>query len=100
MLKISVINNHSERRLILEGKLIAPWVTELRTAFDTATANLQNCQVAIELKNLTAISEEGEKILLELMNARVTLRGSGVFAKEVLRQLARRMRSNREQINK
>jgi hypothetical protein len=46
------------------------------------------------LKNLTSISEEGETVLLELMNERVTVRASGVFAKEVLKQLARRMRSN------
>jgi hypothetical protein len=94
MLKISVIENPSERRLILEGKLIAPWVIELRTAFEKARANLQNREVVIELKNLAAISEEGENVLLELLNERVTFRGSGVFAKEVLRQLTRRMRNN------
>jgi hypothetical protein len=94
MLKISVIESPSERRLILEGKLIAPWVIELRTAFEKARANLQNREVVIELKNLAAISEEGENVLLELLNERVTFRGSGVFAKEVLRQLARRMRNN------
>jgi hypothetical protein len=32
VLKISVIESRSERRLILEGKLLAPQVTELRTA--------------------------------------------------------------------
>jgi len=32
MLKISVIDRRTERRLVLEGKLIAPWVAELRTA--------------------------------------------------------------------
>jgi hypothetical protein len=32
VLKISVIESRSERRLISEGKLLAPQVTELRTA--------------------------------------------------------------------
>jgi hypothetical protein len=45
---------------------------------------------ARDLKNLTSISEEGETVLLELMNERVTVRASGVFAKEVLKQLARK----------
>jgi hypothetical protein len=49
---------------------------------------------ARDLKNLTSISEEGETVLLELMNDSVTVRASGVFAKEVLKQLARGMRSN------
>jgi hypothetical protein len=29
MLKTSVVENHSERRLIFEGRLLPPWVTEL-----------------------------------------------------------------------
>jgi hypothetical protein len=31
-LNISVVERRSERRLILQGKLLAPWVAELRTA--------------------------------------------------------------------
>jgi len=33
MLKISVIDRRTERWLVLEGKLVAPWVAELRTAW-------------------------------------------------------------------
>jgi hypothetical protein len=33
VLKISVVESRCERRLILEGKLFAPWLTELRTAY-------------------------------------------------------------------
>ena len=42
-----------------------------------------------DLKNLTAISQETEDVLLDLMNERVKFR-CGVFAKHVLIQLARR----------
>jgi hypothetical protein len=45
MLKISVVESRSERCLILEGKLFAPWVAELRTACQKARANLQNLQL-------------------------------------------------------
>ena len=38
VLKISGVESRSERRLILEGKLLAPWVTQLRTACEKATA--------------------------------------------------------------
>jgi hypothetical protein len=46
-----------------------------------------------DLKNLTAISQETEDVLLELMNKRVKFR-CGVFTKHVLIQLARRIRRN------
>lgn len=85
-MKISVVDSRGERPLILEGKLLAPWVPELRTACQKARANFQNLQLVIDLKNVTAISSEGENVLLELMNERLTFR-CGVFTKHVLRQI-------------
>jgi len=65
VLNISVVERRSERRLILEGKLLAPWVTELRTACEKARGNLQNRELVIDLNNLTAIGQQGEDVLLE-----------------------------------
>jgi len=66
VLNISVVERRSERGLILEGKLLAPWVTELRTACEKARGNLQNRELVIDLNNLTAIGQQGEDVLLEL----------------------------------
>lgn len=71
VLKISAVESRIERRLILEGKLFAPWVTELRTACEKARADLQNRQLVNDLKNVTVVSQEGENALLELMNERL-----------------------------
>ena len=49
---------------------------------------LQNRELVIDLNNVIAVSSEGENVLLELMNERLTFR-CGVFTKHVLRQLAR-----------
>ncbi len=85
MLKISVLESRTERRLILEGKLLALWVSELRTACERAAADLDGRELVIDLKNLTAISQEGEDVLLDLMNDRIRFRDSGVFTKELKR---------------
>jgi len=95
VLNISVVERRSERRFILEGKLLAPWVTELRTACEKARGNLQNRELVIDLKNLTAISQQGEDVLFELISERVKFR-CGVFTKHVLRQLARRKTNRKE----
>lgn len=84
MLKNSVIESRSERRLILYGNLLAPHVTEPRVACEKARADLQNRELVIDLKNLTAISQEGENALFELRNERGKFR-CGVFTKHVLR---------------
>jgi len=93
MLKISVVESHNQRRVIVEGKLIAPWVAELRTACERARADLEDRELIIDLKNVTAINGEGENALLELMNQRVKFR-CGVFTQHLLKELTRRSRGS------
>jgi len=50
MLKITVVDDASRRRLIVEGKLIAPWAAELATAYQTAKADLQNRELIVDLR--------------------------------------------------
>ena len=90
MLKISVIDSRTERRLVVEGKLIAPWVGELRTAWKTANEEMEGRTLVVDLRNITVISQEGEKALSELMTAGAKFRCSGVLTKYVLKQLARK----------
>jgi hypothetical protein len=99
MFRISVIDSRTQRRLILEGKLVAPWTTELRTFCEKARADLNERALVIDIKQLTAISQEGENLLLELMKDRVAFR-SGVFTKHVLAQLARRLRRELQGTNR
>jgi anti-anti-sigma regulatory factor len=95
MLKICTVENRSQRRLVLEGKLVAPWAGELRVACEKARADLGDRELVVDVKNLTAISQAGENVLIELMTEGVKFRGSGVFTKHMLKQLARRCRDNR-----
>jgi hypothetical protein len=89
MLKISVVEDSRRRRLIVEGKLVAPWTTELTTACEAARSDRHDGKLIVDLRGVTAISPEGEDVLLQLMNQKVEFQ-CGVYLKEVLRQLARR----------
>lgn len=92
MLKISIVEARNKRRLLLEGRLIAPWSAELMSACDKAREGLDGRELVVELKNLTAINQQGENALIALMNEGMKFRGCGVFAKQVLKQLSRRAR--------
>jgi hypothetical protein len=94
MLKISIIDSKTQRRLVVEGKLIAPWTAELRSAWRKATTDLNGRELVVDVKGLTAITEDGEKVLMEQMKAGVRFRSSGVFTKQVLKRLARHIRRN------
>jgi hypothetical protein len=94
MLKISLIDSARQRRVIVEGKVLAPWAAELRNACEKARADLLGRDLVIEMKHLAAISQEGENVILELINGGLKFRCHGVFAKQVLKQLTRRANRN------
>jgi hypothetical protein len=94
MLKISILDTPNYRRLVIEGKLIAPWASELTTVWQQATADLNGRGLVVDVKALTAITQDGENVLLELMKEGARFRSSGVFTKQVLKRLARKIRRN------
>jgi len=94
MLKISILDSASRRRLVIEGKLTDPWASELTTVWRQATGDLYGRELVIDVKGLTAISEDGESVLLELMKEGASFRSSGVFTKHVLKRLARKIARN------
>ena len=90
MLKISVIDSRAQRRVVIEGTLIKPWMAALRTSWQTAKADLQGRKLVLDLKNVTRIGEEGESALAELVKEGASISSSGVLTKYLLQQLARR----------
>ena len=94
MLRISIVERRNQRRLVLEGKLVAPWAHELKPAYEVASADLNGRELVIDVKSLTAIGEDGENVLSELMKEGACFRCAGVFTKHVLKRLALKIRGN------
>ena len=67
MLKITVVEGRRQCRLLVEGRLIAPWAAELTSAYENAKTGLVGRELIVDLRSLTAISPEGEAVLLQLM---------------------------------
>jgi hypothetical protein len=92
MLKISVVKSPRQCRLVVEGILVEPWVTELLSEYTKAKQHLDGRELVIDVTNLSAISAAGEDALLELIDDHARFH-CGVFTKEVLKQLASKRRS-------
>lgn len=99
MLRISIVDDKSQLRLVLEGKLIAPWTTELKRMCERARVDLNGRGSIVDIRNLTLISQEGENILIELMKEGVAFHCGGVFAKHVLREIADRARVQLQEVS-
>jgi hypothetical protein len=68
MLKISVAQTDTECRLLLEGALVGVGLEELRTLGNRLRAELHGRRLLVDIKDAAAISQEGENILLQLIN--------------------------------
>ena len=90
MFKISTIDSTSERRLIVEGTLVQPWVAELRRTWNDAGHLLEGRKLVIDLTNATLIDPEGEAAIFELMQEGAKFNCSGVLTRHVLKQAAHR----------
>jgi hypothetical protein len=92
MFRISTVDTRSQRRLVVEGMLVGPWVDELRTSWRNACRERGRRKLVIDLRNLTTISRAGEDAIFELMNDGARFSCGNVLTKHVLKQLARKKR--------
>jgi hypothetical protein len=90
MFKISTVDTNRERRLVVEGTLVNPWVSELRRTWGAAAIALEGRSLVIDLSNATLIDREGEGAILELMQDGAKFCCRGVLTKHVLKQLAQK----------
>jgi len=91
MLKITAIDTEYRRTLVLEGRLVDPWVSELERSWVEAQRAKGARTVVVDLKDVTAISQHGENLLFQIMADGATFNCCrGVLTKHVLQQLERR----------
>jgi hypothetical protein len=89
MFKISTIDTRTKRRLVLEGKLMAPWVNELLNSWKDASLNLEGRKLVIDVSSLTVISREGEDAIFSMMKDGAKFSCGGVLTRYVVKRLAR-----------
>jgi hypothetical protein len=92
MFKVSTVQSQGWRKLVLEGKLVAPWTQEVERVWRTAREHLEGRKLIVDLRNVTLISRDGEQTLFNLMREGARFTCGGVLTKHLLRTLARRCR--------
>ena len=88
MFKISINDTPNERRLIVEGRLMGPWVEELRKSWNQAADSLNGRRLVLDLTNTTVIGPEAEKAIFQLMKEGAAFSCGDVHTKHLLKQLA------------
>ena len=85
MLKISIINDSEQAiELQLEGKLVGPWVEELRKLSDEALSLQKN--VSLDLEKVWFVDSHGVTLLRDLAKRQVSELNCSQFVSRQLKE--------------
>ena len=84
MLKITMVETATDRRWIVQGRLVGPWVSELRTTWKRAHRSQDKRACIIDLNDVTFIDKSGERLLRAISKKGAQLIASGMYTKHVL----------------
>ena len=85
MLRISIQKNSDKSiRLSVEGRLVGPWVEELRQQSERALAESQ--KVAIDLEKLLFVDSQGVSLLRQLAERKVAHLNCSTFIRQQLKE--------------
>jgi anti-anti-sigma regulatory factor len=87
VLKITMTETPTERRWIVQGCLVGPWVSELRTTWKRAHTSQDKRACIIDLNDVTSIDKSGERLLRAMSKKGAQLKATGMYVKHVLEQL-------------
>ncbi|MGC1484982.1 MAG: hypothetical protein WA789_14390 [Candidatus Acidiferrum sp.] len=66
MLKITVHEDAKGQTIQLEGKVVGPWVEELRRAWHTLPPSLGSRKLQLDLRGVTFVDTKGRHLLQEI----------------------------------
>jgi len=87
LLRISVERYRDALSFVLEGRLVGPWVDELRIAWQARTEADKALRSIVDLCGVTAMDTEGQRLLDKLLQQGATLRCGDVMNQYLVEQM-------------
>jgi anti-anti-sigma regulatory factor len=87
MLRITKIDTPSEQKLILEGRLTEPWITDLRSHWTEARHAHPERKFVVDLRGVVRIDSAGEGALALMKNEGAGFLASGIRMRHVVKDL-------------
>jgi ABC-type transporter Mla MlaB component len=87
MLRITIAETATEQRWTLEGRLVQPWVGEMRTCWKHRHRAQNGRSCTIDLSGVTFIDSRGLRLLRTMSKEGARFTATGIYTKHVLEQL-------------
>jgi hypothetical protein len=84
MLRITITDGPAEQRWILQGRLVAPWVAELETSWESSQHRRDARRCIVDLSDVTVIDDQGKKALRLMRRAGAEFIACGVYTRHVV----------------
>jgi hypothetical protein len=97
MLRITIHDRAPMTSFVLEGKLVGPWVKELKQCWQDAVAVDPSTPVLVDLASVTFVDHEGRALLKQMRHQGVRLSSHGVLIDAIVADIEAE-ETKREQI--
>ena len=95
MLRITIAETLTEQKWTLEGRLVQPWISELKSTWTKTENARRERKCVVDLTGVTFIDRSGEKALAELCKEGAELIATGIYGRHVVHNIEKR-KSNRQ----
>jgi len=95
MLRITIAETLTEQKWTLEGRLVQPWISELKSTWTKTENARRERKCVVDLTAVTFIDKNGEKVLAELSKGGAELIATGCYTRHVVHNIEKR-KSNRQ----
>lgn len=92
MLRITVTENASEQRWVLQGRLSGCSTEELTTSWLANRSRLSSLNCIVDLNEVTSIDKSGEQAILMMIHDGAKFIASGLYTKHLLESLSASIR--------
>lgn len=87
MLRISVKEGEQVTTIVVEGKLVPPWLSELSRTWESSVAGGNGSPIMVDLSGVTFVDREGRELLGRMHRAGARLRTSGCLMKAIVEEI-------------
>jgi RecB family endonuclease NucS len=95
MLRITIAETPTEQKWTVEGRLVHPWISELKSTWTKTKTARRERKCVVDLTGVTFIDKSGENVLAELSKQGAELIATGCYTRHVVDNIERK-KSNRQ----
>src|ERR1700686_11125 len=90
MLRITIAETPTEQKWTVEGRLVQPWISELKSTWTRTKTARRERKCVVDLTGVTFIDKNGEKVLAQLFKQGAELIATGGYPRHVVHNIEKK----------